>query len=689
MKSLKTHLKEKSYGPQDTGLGKDEWKSKLKQHHPDVEFTNVSGKDHESHEAHIPWGKDKRRVGVWTDREKGGPHHSIDFARLATKEETQIDEISKGTLQSYTLKALGQSHAAQNKYIATPGKEGIEALKKSKKREAGIEKAEKKIDKMSEEALDEVSTSTLKSYLKSNLKKTVEKDGQPNPPLFKLKARAKGMETAISKLMKKEAVEEVDEKWSVYDTKTKEVHSTHASKSKAEKVYNQLNQDSEGYKTPGGLIQGKYGMKKQDFKEAVSPIHPAVKALGSVPHTEYKATVTFHDGTSKAITMKGTGGQRGALGHISNHYANRGMKVKDVKFTSIKPMQPVKEEALDEVNISHFTVHAFGDANKKLGSSTHDSKKQADDAGHNYSALGHVVVQHHKDGTKKIATASFEPSVDSFSKSEMKSKALKEEALDEVKNAHFVHVHDSEDVLSAHNMIHSKAEAIAKKNNGKVTRVSNVKTNIEYPGGHSTTITTKKEDGRVKSDINHIYEAMVYDPFTKKMVPTMPIKIKMGGGATRNGVPVETGLSKYKQRLPMSKAAAVLAAEEHMMHSIGDQVRCTKTNRLATVTGVENDQYTVAYGDGSTQTADASYWAPIRKANESRTFRSIREAACQTPVYTSYYKGRKLHFCGSKGKSASSKSGGSFSSSNISGEGGAGSGNGGGDGGGGNGGGGM
>jgi hypothetical protein len=217
------------------------------------------------------------------------------------------------------------------------------------------------------------------------------------------------------------------------------------------------------------------------------------------------------------------------------------------------------------------------------------------------------------------------------------SKLMKKEAvIDEAKSAHFVHNHDSEDVLSAHNMIHKRAEDIAKKNNGKVIRVSNVKTNIEYPGGHSTTITTKKEDDRVKSDINHIYEAMVYDPLSKKMVARKPIKVQAGGGATRNGVPVETGLSKYKQGLPMLKVAGVLAAEE----------------------------------------------------KKPTSFKSIREAACQTPVYTSYYKGRKLHFCGSKGKSASSRSGGSFSSGNISGEGGAGSGNGGGDGGGGNGGGG-
>ena len=57
-------------------------------------------------------------------------------------------------------------------------------------------------------------------------------------------------------------------------------------------------------------------------------------------------------------------------------------------------------------------------------------------------------------------------------------------------------------------------------------------------------------------------EAKVYDPFTKKMVATKPIKVQAGGGATRNGVPVETGPSKYKSKLPMSKAAGVLAAEE-------------------------------------------------------------------------------------------------------------------------------
>jgi hypothetical protein len=41
----------------------------------------------------------------------------------------------------------------------------------------------------------------------------------------------------------------------------------------------------------------------------------------------------------------------------------------------------------------------------------------------------------------------------------------------------------------------------------------------------------------------------VYDPITKKMVARKPIKVQVGGGATRNGIPVETGPSKYKEKL--------------------------------------------------------------------------------------------------------------------------------------------
>jgi hypothetical protein len=53
----------------------------------------------------------------------------------------------------------------------------------------------------------------------------------------------------------------------------------------------------------------------------------------------------------------------------------------------------------------------------------------------------------------------------------------------------------------------------------------------------------KKLYDKLHEEVN---EAKVYDPFTKKMVATKPIKVQAGGGATRNGVPVEGGPSKYK-----------------------------------------------------------------------------------------------------------------------------------------------
>ena len=50
-------------------------------------------------------------------------------------------------------------------------------------------------------------------------------------------------------------------------------------------------------------------------------------------------------------------------------------------------------------------------------------------------------------------------------------------------------------------------------------------------------------------------------------------------------------------------------------HSMGDTVRCTRTQRLATVAGFDNDKYTVVYGDGSTETGAADYWTTVHKAN--------------------------------------------------------------------------
>ena len=61
--------------------------------------------------------------------------------------------------------------------------------------------------------------------------------------------------------------------------------------------------------------------------------------------------------------------------------------------------------------------------------------------------------------------------------------------------------------------------------------------------------TTDKKQVKDFKEEAQVEEGKVYDPITKKMVATKPIKVQAGGGATKNGVPVETGPSKYKQSL--------------------------------------------------------------------------------------------------------------------------------------------
>jgi hypothetical protein len=146
------------------------------------------------------------------------------------------------------------------------------------------------------------------------------------------------------------------------------------------------------------------------------------------------------------------------------------------------------------------------------------------------------------------------------------------------------------------------------------------------------------------------------------------------------------GEEKFKaaaKRLASKRAGGVQMAQTkldkmkealELPHSIGDTVRCTRTQRLATVAGFDNDQYTVVYGDGSTETGPANYWTTVHKVNKSNS--TPTNEACVTPVNYSLYKGRRLHFCGSKGKSSSSR-GGPASDAGADADGGAGDGGGG------------
>jgi hypothetical protein len=97
-----------------------------------------------------------------------------------------------------------------------------------------------------------------------------------------------------------------------------------------------------------------------------------------------------------------------------------------------------------------------------------------------------------------------------------------------------------------------------------------------------------------------------------------------------------TGEEKLKadaKRLAAKRAGGVQLAQTKLdkmgealewPHSAGDVVRCTKTQRLASVQSVEGDQYTVVYADGSTQTGPADYWKQIDPVNEARVIEQPR-----------------------------------------------------------------
>ena len=88
-----------------------------------------------------------------------------------------------------------------------------------------------------------------------------------------------------------------------------------------------------------------------------------------------------------------------------------------------------------------------------------------------------------------------------------------------------------------------------------------------------------------------------------------------------------SGEEKFKaaaKRLASKRAGGVQLAQTkldkmaealELPHSMGDTVRCTRTQRLATVAGFDNDKYTVVYGDGSTETGAADYWTTVHKIN--------------------------------------------------------------------------
>jgi hypothetical protein len=68
----------------------------------------------------------------------------------------------------------------------------------------------------------------------------------------------------------------------------------------------------------------------------------------------------------------------------------------------------------------------------------------------------------------------------------------------------------------------------------------------DWDGKHKTSQAQNKAIGRaLRNEEDELEESSVYDPITKKKVARKPIKAQAGGTVTKNGKPVEVGVSKY------------------------------------------------------------------------------------------------------------------------------------------------
>jgi hypothetical protein len=101
---------------------------------------------------------------------------------------------------------------------------------------------------------------------------------------------------------------------------------------------------------------------------------------------------------------------------------------------------------------------------------------------------------------------------------------------------------------------------------------------------HFNKILSAKHTGK-----NAVKEGKIYDPFTNKMVPRKPIKVQAGGGATRHGVPVETGPSKYKEKLNKEKLKKLMS-ESRKAEIVKEIMKKKKSDKFESEPEINNTQ---------------------------------------------------------------------------------------------------
>jgi hypothetical protein len=310
-------------------LSKDTLASYAKKASHDARIKQHVAADFKSKEAHArnprkkeTWGSIAKKYQSKAWKREDGHDKAVD--KLA-KEEEQIDELSVKTMKSAGDKLAGKAlefHGDDNKHYAR-----VYASKALKVR-GGLERrkylASKGKYNLESVQIDEVSKSTLMRYIPKASRdvgshtyagkeagewashytragdwSAAEKHSKKSYADFKkANKRIAGIDTATKKLGTQKEEVELDEstglphalvqvgksKWHIYDTKTREVHSTYNNKNVAMKKYGELNDKHAGYDSPGGLVHSKYGVRQEPMRKEEVQVDEAIAKKLPVQH---------------------------------------------------------------------------------------------------------------------------------------------------------------------------------------------------------------------------------------------------------------------------------------------------------------------------------------------------------------------------------------------------------------------
>jgi len=229
---------------------------------------------------------------------------------------------------------------------------------------------------------------------------------------------------------------------------------------------------------------------------------------------------------SEAIEYKGIGTDVVDKKKVLNPPIPLTQKKKEVKdFKEGYEHGPIDRDAKVAVGHKAAVLAGSGLDSGKHGTVVGSSKERTGDMWHIKTASGDIVKMH----KHRVAKLKEEvEQIDEISKKTLGSYVKKAEKEEDKYQQNY-----------------SKLRAIRDKTHGRFSDDTPEMKHLDKKYVNRADGVYKAKQKLAKEDVE-LDEAKVYDPITKKMVPTKPIKVQAGGGATRNGVPVEGGPSKYK-----------------------------------------------------------------------------------------------------------------------------------------------